>query len=119
MAIGSTSGSTAILSALYSGVTASASTKRVRKPTFTAEQGEGTYTGKLANGRDVSFTVSDVQNGLAKVRYASGGEIKSGQVQINGNILRIDNVQIAVLSGGRARFAGVYNGKVLQTNLQR
>ncbi|MBX9620390.1 hypothetical protein [Candidatus Raskinella chloraquaticus] len=95
--------------------------RRIRAPTVTAEQAEGTFTGRLPDGRNVSFNVSDFRDGRARVRYSSANEVKNGQVQVNGNVLRFDNVQLAVLSNGRAQFSRVdpTTSRVQQATLQR
>ena len=115
MAVGSVS-SSPFLQAIQSGLTPIA---RVRTPTVTAAQAEGTFSGNLPNGQAVSFAVSDVENGRAQVRYTVNGVTRSTRVNISANVLRVDNVQIAIGAQGQARFAGVFNGRVVQTTLTR
>lgn len=121
MAIDSITAANPFFSTLYDGFGAAGSIKRYRAPTFTADSGEGRYTGQLANGRKIEFTVSNVENGLANVRYVSDGEIKAARIQIDANILRLDNVQLTIGSNGTARFARVdtSTGNVQQATLSR
>lgn len=113
--------SSQLLTTLADSISPSANARRVRRPSVTAEQAEGTFTGQLSGGRPVSFNVSDFRDGRARVRYTSANEVRSGQVQVNGNVLRLENVQIAVLSNGRAQFSRIdpTNNRIQQATLQR
>lgn len=110
-----------VLISLAESLGTGAQPRRIRPPTISAAQAEGTFTGRLADGRNVSFTVSDFRDGRARVRYSSASEVRTGRVQVSGNVLRFDNVQLAVLSDGRAQFSRVdpTTNRVQQATLQR
>ena len=64
---------------------------------------EGKWSGKYADNKSFSVTVSDVTGFRAKVKYESAGTVKYQDVLIKDNSFRVGDTKFALQSNGKAQ----------------
>jgi hypothetical protein len=68
---------------------------------------QGTWTGKYANNKSFSITVSDISGFHAKVRYQSDGTSKYQEVLIKDSAFRIGDTKFTLSGKGKAEIKNV------------
>lgn len=68
---------------------------------------EGSWSGKYANGKSFTVTVSDVNGFRAKVHYQSAGISKYQDVLIKDNSFRIGDTRLTLTGKGKAQIKNV------------
>jgi hypothetical protein len=68
---------------------------------------QGTWTGKYANNKSFSVTVSDISGFHAKVRYQSDGTSKYQEVLIKDSAFRIGDTKFTLTGKGKAQIKNV------------
>ena len=68
---------------------------------------EGTWTGKYANNKSFTISVSNVSGFHAKVRYQSEGASKYQEVLIKDNSFRIGDTKFTLTKAGTAQIKNV------------
>jgi hypothetical protein len=73
---------------------------------------QGSWTGKYANNKSFSITVSNVSGFHAKVRYQSEGTVKYQDVLIKDKAFRIGDTKFTLTSTGKAQVRNVVTDPV-------
>ena len=68
---------------------------------------EGSWTGKYANGKSFTISVSDVSGFHAKVRYQSEGTVKYQDVLIKDKAFRVGDTKFTLTGTGKAQIKNV------------
>ena len=96
-----------ILSANYKAIGLSAGTSRSQYVNVDPKAFQGTWTGKYANGKSVTFNVTDVSGFRAKVRFQTEGSLLYQQVLIKDNSFRIGDSKFLMKKIGHAQIKTV------------
>ena len=112
-----------VMSVLASAYKANALTAAPSKTKYVAVDPklyEGTWTGKYANSKSFTISVSDVSGFHAKVKYQSDGTVKYQDVLIKDNSFRIGDTKFLLKKIGHAQIKTVVKnaatgGTVLNT----
>lgn len=98
---------TSILAAAYrsSGLTSAPS--KTKYVAVDPKLYEGSWTGKYANNKAFTITVSNVSGFHAKVRYQSGGTVKYQDVLIKDQAFRVGDTKFTLTSTGKAQIKNV------------
>ncbi|MDB5549668.1 MAG: hypothetical protein JWP21_3115 [Tardiphaga sp.] len=94
-----------ILSTLATNYRAAGSTVPSKTPYFDVDPAnfEGKWSGKYADNKSFSVTVSDVSGFRAKVKYESAGTVKYQDVLIRDNSFRVGDTRFSLQSNGKAQ----------------
>ena len=68
---------------------------------------QGSWSGKYANNKSFTFTISDVSGFHAKVRYQSAGTVEYQDVLIKDYAFRIGNTKFTLSAIGKAQVKNV------------
>jgi hypothetical protein len=68
---------------------------------------QGTWTGKYANNKSFTVTVSNVSGFHAKVRYQSAGTVKYQEVLIRDSSFRVGDTKFTLTGKGKAQIKNV------------
>jgi hypothetical protein len=71
------------------------------------DQYKGTWTGKYANNKSFSITISDVSGFRAKVKYQSEGTVKYQEVLIKDSSFRFGDTKFTLAANGTAQIKNV------------
>jgi hypothetical protein len=94
-----------ILSTLATNYRAAGSTVPSKTPYFDVDPAnfEGKWSGKYADNKSFSVTVSNVSGFRAKVKYESAGTVKYQDVLIRDNSFRVGDTRFSLQSNGKAQ----------------
>jgi hypothetical protein len=68
---------------------------------------QGSWSGKYANNKSFTFTISDVKGYHAKVRYQSDGKVQYQDVLIKDYAFRIGDTKFTLTAAGKAQIKNV------------
>ncbi len=96
---------TDLLSIISSNYVTVGSTVPSKTPYFNVDPAnyEGTWTGKYADNKSFSVTVSNVTGFRAKAKYQSGSTVKYQDVLIKDNSFRVGDTKFTLQSNGTAQ----------------
>lgn len=98
---------TSILAAAYKSNTLSTAHSNSKYVAVDPKLYEGTWSGKYANNKSFSVTVSNVSGFHAKVRYQSDGTAKYQDVLIKDGAFRVGDTKFILTSNGKALIKNV------------
>jgi hypothetical protein len=98
---------TSILAAAYKSDTLSVAKSSSKYVAVDPKLYEGAWTGKYANNKSFSITVSDVSGFHAKVHYQSEGTSKYQDVLIKDSAFRIGDTKFTLTANGKAQIKNV------------
>ena len=98
---------TSILSAAYKSNVLSSARSNSKYVAVDPQLYQGTWTGKYANNKSFTISVSDVTGFHAKVRYQSAGTVKYQQVLIRDSSFRIGDTKFTLTGKGKAQIKNV------------
>jgi hypothetical protein len=77
---------------------------------------QGSWTGKYADNKSFTFTISDVKGYHAKVKYQSDGTAEYQDVLIKDYSFRIGNTKFTLTANGEAQIKNVVTDPATGTN---
>jgi hypothetical protein len=98
---------TSILAAAYKSNTLSTAQSNSKYVAVDPKLYEGTWSGKYANNKSFTISVSDVEGFHAKVRYQSDGTSKYQDVLIKDSSFRVGDTKFALTANGKALIKNV------------
>jgi hypothetical protein len=98
---------TSILAAAYKSNTLSTAQSNSKYVAVDPKLYEGTWSGKYANNKSFTVSVSDVEGFHAKVRYQSDGTSKYQDVLIKDSSFRVGDTKFALTANGKALIKNV------------
>jgi hypothetical protein len=98
---------TSILAAAYKSNTLSTAQSNSKYVAVDPKLYEGTWSGKYANNKSFTISVSDVDGFHAKVRYQSDGTSKYQDVLIKDSSFRVGDTKFALTANGKALIKNV------------
>lgn len=98
---------TNILAAAYKSSTLSTAHSNSKYVAVDPKLYEGTWSGKYANSKSFSVTVSNVSGFHAKARYQSDGTVKYQDVLIKDSAFRVGDTKFMLTSTGKALIKNV------------
>jgi hypothetical protein len=98
---------TSILAAAYKSNTLSTAQSNSKYVAVDPKLYEGTWSGKYANNKSFTVSVSDVDGFHAKVRYQSDGTSKYQDVLIKDSSFRVGDTKFALTANGKALIKNV------------
>jgi hypothetical protein len=98
---------TSILSASYKSNVLNVARSNSRYVAVDPELYQGSWSGKYANNKSFTVTVSDVSGFRAKVRYQSDGVSKYQDVLIKDNSFRVGDTKFTLTGKGKAQIKNV------------
>jgi len=98
---------TSILSAAYKSNVLSSAHSNSKYVAVDPQLYQGTWTGKYANNKSFTISVSNVTGFRAKVRYESAGTAKYQEVLIKDSAFRIGDTKFTLTGKGKAQIKNV------------
>jgi hypothetical protein len=98
---------TSILSAAYKANTLSVAKSNSKYVAVDPKLYEGSWSGKYANNKSFTITVSNVTGFHAKVRYQSEGTSKYQDVLIKDSAFRVGDTKFTLTANGKAQIKNV------------
>jgi hypothetical protein len=98
---------TSILSAAYKSNVLSSARSNSKYVAVDPQLYQGTWTGKYANNKSFTISVSNVTGFHAKVRYESAGTVKYQEVLIRDSSFRIGDTKFTLTGKGKAQIKNV------------
>src|SRR2546421_11881719 len=98
---------TSILAAAYKSNVLSSARSNSKYVAVDPQLYQGTWTGKYANNKSFTISVSDVTGFHAKVRYQSAGTAKYQEVLIKDNSFRVGDTKFTLTGKGKAQIKNV------------
>jgi hypothetical protein len=96
-----------ILSANYKAIGLSASASRSKYVNVEPKDYQGTWTGKYANGKSLTFSITNVNGFRAKVRFQTEGQLLYQDVLIKDSSFRIGDNKFFLTRDGVAQVRSV------------
>jgi hypothetical protein len=96
-----------ILAAAYKSSSLSSTTSKTKYVAVDPTLYEGTWTGKYANNKSFTVSVSNVDGFRAKVRYQSDGTSKYQDVLIKDSAFRVGDTKFTLTGNGKAQVKNV------------
>jgi hypothetical protein len=98
---------TSILAAAYKADTLSVAKSNSKYVAVDPKLYEGTWSGKYANNKSFTISVSNVSGFHAKVRYQSDGTSKYQDVLIKDSAFRVGDTKFTLTANGKAQIKNV------------
>lgn len=98
---------TSILAAAYKSSGLTSAPSKTKYVAVDPKLYEGAWTGKYANGKSFTLTVSNVTGFRAKARYQSEGTVKYQDVLIKDKAFRVGDTKFTLTSNGKAQIRNV------------
>jgi hypothetical protein len=98
---------TSVLAAAYKSSGLTSTPSKTKYVAVDPKLYEGSWTGKYANGKSFTVTVSNVSGFHAKVRYQSEGTVKYQDVLIKDKAFRVGDTKFTLTPSGKAQIRNV------------
>jgi hypothetical protein len=96
-----------ILSSSYKSNNLSSTTSKTKYVAVDPTLYQGTWTGKYANNKSFTISISDISGFRAKVRYQSDGTVKYQEVLIKDSSFRFGDTKFTLTKQGQALIKNV------------